>query len=129
MDKVIKMGKIEAIFFLMVIMVNKIVLNTPKVLLKSLSSGSWINIIYLTIIMVVLILVINHFYKKFHGQDILDISKFLGGKTLMTIVGIAYVLGFLFIVSNTLRLFSVSMKLIYFNNSPLLYIILFFIVR
>lgn len=82
----------------------------------------------ISIIAMIAILLIIKLFKKFEGQDLLDIASFLGGKYLMILIGILYLAFMLLSPALLIRDFSESLKIIYFKNSPILYIILFFII-
>ncbi len=123
-----KLENLEAIALIVLIMTNKIILNLPKTILTNVGTSAWINTIYISIITILVMLLVAGLLKKFPGYDMLDVSEYLGGKTLKSIMTILYIL--LFVVNAVLivRTFSESVKIVYFNNLPLLLIILFFII-
>lgn len=123
-----KIENLEAIALIVLIMTNKIILNLPKVILTSVGTSAWINAIYVSIITIFIILLIAKLFKNFPGYDILDISEYLGGKILKSIIAISYII--LFIINSVMivRSFSESIKIVYFNTLPLTTIILFFVV-
>ena len=128
MDNLKKVGKVEAIGLMVMIMINQIILNLGNVLILATGSSAWINIIYISILAVLFTLLICKLFQPFENADILDVSEFLGGKFLKIIIGIVYILFFLFLSALLLRYLTSSLKLIYFNNSPLVFLLLFFIV-
>ena len=79
-----KMGFVEAILFILVVITNKIILNLPKTIITGCGNSAWINVIYISILAVILTLIIVKLFKRFEGYDILDISNYLGGKPLKT---------------------------------------------
>ena len=79
-----KMGFVEAILFILVVITNKIILNLPKTIITGCGNSAWINVIYISIFAVILTLIIVKLFKRFEGYDILDISNYLGGKPLKT---------------------------------------------
>ena len=123
-----KLENLEAIALIVLIMTNKIILNLPKILITSMGTSAWINAIYISIITLLTVLVIIRLFKRFPGYDILDVSNYVGGNFLKTIVAISYI--FIFIVNAVLvvRSFSESIKIIYYQALPLVVIILFFVV-
>lgn len=121
-----KMGYIEAILFILVVITNKIILNLPKSIIIKSGSSSWINVIYITILGILLTLLIIKLFKKFEGYDIFDISNYLGGKPLKIFCGIGYLIIFIVVASLILRDFSETLKIIYYSNSPLIFLMLFF---
>ena len=128
MKTINKLGTIEAICFLLIIIVNQIIINLPKNLIINTGSSAWINIIYLAVIVVLISLLVCKMFKPFQGKDIVDIAEFLGGKPLKIFVGFSYILLFVLISGIFLRYFSETLKLIYFPNSPVYFISLFFII-
>ena len=67
-------------------------------------------------------------FQKFPNHDIIDISEFLGGKFLKVFTGIAYLIFFSFLFIMTIKYFSESFKLIYFQNIDIFFIILLFLI-
>lgn len=123
-----KLETLEAIGLISVVMINKIILNYPKVIIKDTESSAWITTILISIIVTLFAYFIATLFKRFPGQDILDVSNYLGKKHLKIPIGIAHILFLIAISSLVIRNFSESLKIIYFNNSPIIYLILFFII-
>lgn len=123
-----KIGFIEAIALISIVMTNKIILNTPKEIISSTGSASWLNALYVSIIAVLITWFIAYLFKKFQGKDILDICEFLGGNTLKTVMGIFYIFLLILVPMFVIKNFSETLQLIYFRTSPLIYIVLFFII-
>lgn len=72
-------------------------------------------------------MLLNHLFEKFPNSDIIDISEYLGKKTLKNIMGIAFIMLFFFAAFLTLSDFSNMIKTIYFGRSPIIFILLFFL--
>lgn len=123
-----KIGYIEAISIITLVIINKVILILPKEIISNTGSSAWLNTLYVSIIAVLLAWLISFLFKKFQGLDILDVSEFLGGNTLKTIIGILYVLLLLLVPIFVLRNFAETLKTIYFRTSPFIFILLFFIV-
>lgn len=122
-----KLRNFEAICLILIVMVNKLILNVPYYIADVVGTGGVINIIYIGIIGLILVLVLNRLFEKFPNSDIIDISEFFGGKVFKVIMGLIFI-SFFFLVSYiTLADFSNMIKTIYFGNSPLIFILLFFI--
>ncbi len=128
MDNVDRIGKIEAIALLITVIANNIIFNIPTVILNLSGTGSWLNIIYLGIISLIFIIIVCKLLKPFVQADLVDISDFLGGKILKTIIGIAYIFLFISFSGACLRYLVNSLHVIYFNDTPLLFLILLFII-
>ncbi|MCR5146628.1 MAG: spore germination protein [Clostridia bacterium] len=123
-----KIGYAEAIALITIVMINKIILNTPKDIIAKTGPSSCLNIIFISVIAIIMAILISKLFKKFPGYDILDISKFLGGKTLKFIIGSAYILLLIILTASIIKSLSETLRTIYFPTSPILYITLFFIV-
>lgn len=76
-----KLTKIEAIMFLLIIIINKIILNLPKEIIKSTGTGAIANIITNGAIVLIIVIFISYLYQKFQNEDIIDISEYLRWKT------------------------------------------------
>ena len=122
-----KITKIEAIFFILIVMVNRIILNLPFSIIEVTKSGSPINLIYIGIIGLFIVIIINKLLKKFPSSDIIDVSEYLGGNLLKIFISIVYI-AFLFLsLYITLVEFSNLLEIIYFKKSPKIFILMFFI--
>lgn len=123
-----KLGLFEAISFVLIVITNKIILNLPKNIIVKCGSSAWINVIFISIIALFFTMIIVKLFKNFEGYNILDISKYLGGNLFKNIFSIGYLLVFILIATIVLRDFSETLKIIYYSNSPLTFIMLFFII-
>ena len=128
MEKEQKLNNAQSIGLILIVIINQIILNLASYLISETSSSSWLNIIYITVLLVFFILLICKLFKPFSSCDLLDVSEFLGGNVLKVIIGILYILFFIFFCAISLRHISTSLKLIYFEDTPLVYIMLFFII-
>lgn len=123
-----KIGKIEAICLMLIIVINELIINVPNMIILDTKTGSTLNIIYVSILAVAFTYIICKLFKPFYGKDILDVSEYVGGRVLKIILGVLFILFFIFLSSINLRYFANSLKVIYFNTSPLVYILLFFLI-
>lgn len=127
MENKYELEKIEAISIIIIIMINKLILNIPYYIVNLVGSGAIVNIIYIGIIDFIFLLIIIKLLNPFQNQDILDISEFLGGKKLKNTIGIISICLFLLISFITLLNFSNVLHTIYFSNFPMIFILLIFI--
>ncbi|MBO5479414.1 MAG: GerAB/ArcD/ProY family transporter [Clostridia bacterium] len=123
-----KLGTIEGIAFIVIIILNHIVLNLPKSLIDQCGSSTCLNLIYITILVFIFLTIMLKLWKPFGNSDILDISEFLGGKVLKVILGFLFILYFITISGTLLRNFSEMLKLVYFERTTICIILLFFLV-
>lgn len=122
------LGKLESISIIIMVMINKLILNIPYYIVNLTGNGSIINIIYIGIIDFIFLLIILKLFKNFENSDIIDISEYLGGKSLKILVAIISVLLFLLVSFITLLDFSNVLHKIYFSQFQIIYILGFFII-
>ena len=123
-----KIGYVEAIALITIVMINKIILNTPKDIIAKTGPSSCLNVLYISAIAIAIVYLIAYLFKKFPGKDILDISEFLGGKPMKVVIGLAYILLLIMLTASIIKNLSETLRTIYFKTSPILFIALFFIV-
>lgn len=128
MDSLQKINKIEAIALIIMITINQIILNIPTNIISNIGSSAWITCILIGIIAIIFCIVICKLLKSFPSKDIVDVSEYLGGKILKTVIGISYIFLFLLLSGLFLRYLSNSVKQIYFEKSPLVFLLLLFLI-
>lgn len=127
MDSIQKIGKIEAASIIIMITINQIILNLPNTIIINTGSSAWINVIYISIIAIIFCFLMCKLFKPFPADDVIDISEYLGGKLLKNIMGILYILFFILTSGILLIYFANSLKLIYFENTPIVFLLLLFL--
>lgn len=128
MDAITKVGKLEAIALVCIVMTNQIILNMPKNIIDACGSSAWINVIFLSILIVIFGILVTKLFSPFMGKDLLDVSEYLGGKGLKFIIGIAYLSLFLIISGTILQYFVGTLKIIYYKNTPNFILLIVFLV-
>ena len=123
-----KLTSIEAIFLMVIVTINRIILNVPQKILSSCGSSSILNIFYVSIIAIIFTLIIVYLFKHFSNSDIIDVSEYVGGKILRIIIGLMIVIYLLLVVSASLRNFSEILYITYYNKTHVFYIIMSFII-
>ena len=123
-----KLQKIEAISIIVIIMLNKLILNVPYIVISTVGTGIIVNLIYIGIVDLLFSILLIKLFEKFQNADIIDISEYLGGKILKWIIGIISILLFIFVAFVTLVDFTNALQIVYFSNFSIIYIVLFFIV-
>jgi len=123
-----KLGTLESIFLILSALVPFVVTSLPRTLLNEQKSSVLLNIVYVTIIVLIISYLIYKFFKKFPGQDIIDVSNYLGGTVFKNIVGIIYILYFIISSSILLRNFCEGLRAVDFPYTDILYIALLFII-
>lgn len=128
MDAITKIGKLEAIALVCLVMTNQIILNMPKHIIDSCGSSAWINVIFLGIIILIFGILVCKLFDPFMGKDLLDVSEYLGGKPLKFIIGFAYLSLFLIIPGTILQYFAGTLKILYYNDTPNFVLLIIFLV-
>jgi len=123
-----KINKFPAIALILIVMINKILLNIPKEIIKQSQTGAPINIIFTCILAIILTIIISKLFKKFPEEDIIDISQFVGKKPLQIIIGLTFILLFSTIIVTVIYEFTNLLQVIYFPNTPVHLILLSFII-
>lgn len=123
-----KINNTSSVFLILTVILNHIVLNLPKNIISLTGSSSIINIMYFTLLAIGFICIISKLLKPFPRQDILDISYNLGGSFLKKIIGVIFIIYFIFTAGLFLRLFCENLKIIYFANTPIMYLLLIFLI-
>lgn len=123
-----KISTKESIALIITIIMNNVVLISTQIIQETCSSASLINSIYICLLMLVVTGILCLLYKKFRGLDILDISKFLGGKILMWIVGLIFFSYYLFKISILLRRIIDCLQIVYYPNTNIIYIVALFLI-
>ena len=102
------------------------VLVSSQIIASHCLSSSLINTGFISVIAVVLTFIICKLYKKFIGISFLDITEFLGGKTLKFLVGIAFFLYFVFTASIVLCKTVNCLQIVYYPMTHPNYTVLLF---
>ena len=102
------------------------VLVSSQIIASECLSASLINTGYISLIAVALTFVVCSLYKKFIGISFLDITEFLGGKFLKVIVGIAFLLYFIFTASIVLCKTVNCLQIVYYPMTHPNYTVLLF---
>lgn len=123
-----KIGSIEAIALIVVILLNHIILNLPKSFIDSCGSSSSLNVIFITILVFIFLYIVLKLFKHFSNCDIIDISEFLGGKFLKIVIGILFISYFIVICATQLRSFGEILKIVYFPKVAICFLISCFLV-
>lgn len=128
MENSYKVKNWEAICSIVILMINKLILNIPYYIVKLVGNGAIVNVIYIGIIDFFILLIIIKLIDNFQSLDLMDISDFLGGHTLRNVVGLMAIVLFYLVSFITLLDFCNVLHNIYFSNFSIIYILFFFII-
>ena len=123
-----KISTKEAIMLIISIIIAHTIVTLPATLLKNSKSGILVNIVYVSILALLFAFILYRLFKNFQSQDIFDISDYLGGSFLKNFIGIIFIIYFISSSGILLRNFAEGLKVIYFPNTNILFIILSFII-
>ena len=59
-----KIGAKEAILFILIVTINKIILNLPKSIIRSTSTGAIVNLILTGLIVIFFVLIVSCLFKN-----------------------------------------------------------------
>lgn len=117
----------EGIALIFVVMVNQVLLGTAKNIVITTASSAWLNTLFIILIGLALVFIITKLFKKFTNFDIIDISEYIGGKILKTIIGIISIVFFVFSAALILHHICDCLEIIYFSNINVLFLQLVFL--
>lgn len=123
-----KIGSIEGIFLVCIGILNHAILYLPQSIFNICGTSSILNIIYISLILFLFLFIFIKCYKYFYGQDILDISKYLGGNILKYTTGILFLVFYFILISIMARNFAEGINLAYFTHVNLKLILLSFFI-
>lgn len=126
--KINQVTLVEAIALILILTINRLCINIPQAILLSCGSSSILNAIYISLIVIILTFIIVKLFKNFPNSDIIDISEFLGGKVLKNIISIFLLIYIISISSLLFRDFVEIIHIIYYADTPIIYLMLFFII-
>ncbi len=121
-----KLENIEAIAFLSLISINGMILSTSQAIIRTCSSASLINVVFISILALIICLIFGVLSKNFIGNNLLEISNFLGGKILKKIIGALFIIYFTFRASLFLKRICDCLQTIYYPMTNELFIALLF---
>lgn len=122
-----KVGTIEGIFLICIGILNHAILYLPKSIFNVCGNASILNTIYISVILLIFLIIFIKLYKPFYGQDILDISKYLGGNILKVLTGLLFIAFYFIMTSIMLRNFAEGVNLAYFSQVNIKVVLCIFI--
>ncbi len=122
----IKIGNFEAACLLLNMLASKIILDFPRTVAEDAGSAGWLMVFLVSVAVFCIFFLISRLYKRFEGNDILDIGERALGETGKAIVGLLVIVQFMVIIPIVLRQFSEDIKVISLTVTPISGIILLF---
>ncbi len=127
MDNHYQIGKVEAIFIIVILSTSKLIANFSFYFVNTVGSGVIVNFIYIGIIDFAFMILLIYLQQKFQNSDIIDISEQVGGKLLKILCGLVCITVLILSAFITLKDFSSIIQKVYFSNFSIIYILMFFI--
>lgn len=118
----------EVVFALLNFFVIQIIMGYNQSIVKTAATASWLMMLYLAVISILIFALLAYLMRHFKQKDILDICTDTFGRVVGVIYGLTLVAGFVFQSASILRQVCDRFKIIAYENSPLWYIILFFMI-
>ncbi len=128
MSSNIRFGKVEAILMLITGMSIQLFLGLARRMTEAGGPAGWMIPLYTSILAVILFFFISKLYKNFEGKDIIDVAQIAGGSFGRILVGLIFIVDYIFILSIMLRIFGEDIKIFALNKSPLSFVIIFFVI-
>ena len=123
-----KLSIFETISIISIITISQIVLDFPEYLIAITGTGTLVNIVFLSIIVLIFCIIISKIFENFSNKDIIDISEIVGGNFFKFIIASIFII-FLFITAiSAISNFLYLIKNIYFQNTNELFILSIFII-
>ena len=122
-----KIGSLEAISLVIIVMISHIILSLPNEILTSTLSAAPLNVIYIASLVLIFYIIACKLFKPFHNKDILDVAEYVGGSIFRKIVSYIYIAHLIFISGILILSFADTIKTIYLQSMPTELICLVFI--
>jgi len=127
-NKKIIFGYWEGSSLLITMLATKAVLGFPRIAAQTAGPAAWMMSIYISLLALGVFYIFQRMYKPFNGKDILDIGQFAAGNAGRVLTGVIIICYLLYSVSSMLRQWGEQMKIMGFRDSPVSFIMLFYIV-
>lgn len=95
------------------------ILFLPSMIAREAKQDSWISIVAITLLGLLAALLITSLGKRYPRQSVIQYSRIILGKPLGTLVGLVFVLFFLYINSFVIREFSEFVLTLFLTKTPL----------
>ncbi len=123
-----RFGRIEAICILINLMSVQLFLGFPRRMANAGGTAGWMIPLYVLILSIILFSIISKLYNSFEGKDILDVAQIAGGTFGRILVGLVFLTNYFFIVPIILRTFGEDVKIFALVQSPISFVLVFFLI-
>lgn len=126
MNSNLKIGTWEAISAIGCISLIPILLTIPTYGVETFGSATFLHNVYSSVLTLLVLIVIFALYKNFSNMDIIDVSEYVGGKTLKIIFGLALIIYLFSLCILTFAEFTQNLQNVLFADAPQEYISILF---
>lgn len=124
----IRFGRFESILILGNLITVQIFLGYPRRMTELGATAGWMIPLYTFILAFILFFFISKLYSSFEGKDILEVAQIAGGSFGRILVGLIFFINYIFIIPVVLREFGEDVKVFSLTQSPISFVLIFFIV-
>jgi spore germination protein (amino acid permease) len=121
----ITFGGWEAIALIINAICARIFLNFPREMAEDAGAAGWLEVIYFSVLALVLFYLIARLYERLNRKDILDVAGLAAGETGRIISGLLFLGLILSVGVLILREYTEIMKVISLTDSPLGFVMMF----
>lgn len=121
-----KIGNFETACLLLNMISSKIILDFPRSVSEDAGTAGWLMVLLVSVVMILLFSLITKLYRKYAGQDLLDVGETAMGVFGRTLTGLLFLVQFLILVPVVMREFAEDIKVISLTSTPVSVILLLF---
>lgn len=126
-DKNITFGSFEIAAVFVNTICARSFLNYPRTLVESSGNAAWIEMIFITALVLLYFFITSKLYSKFPGKDLIDLGDYVGGTFGRLFSGISVIILLIAIGTLILREYGENMKVVALENSPISFVMMFFL--
>lgn len=128
MKKTISLDFKEIMTILINVISVKLFFTFPKRIIVNAGNAAWIQIIYVSLISILIFYFTTLAYKKCGNLSIIGLSEKLGGRPLKAVVGFFVSIALFLNLASTMRSFPEMVKMVLLPNTPIEIILIIFAV-
>ncbi len=110
------------------LIVVKMLFTYPRFMVMNSGNAAWIEMIYVSLVAILLYLLIDLLNRKTQSENIFELSEKVGGKALRIAVGIVLISILIINLSVNIRIFSECIRTVLLPNTPTTMVMLLFVV-
>ena len=103
-----KYNVIESSFLVIIVTITHLILNLPHALIQSQGSSVLINVVYISVLALLLFFLIRKLLSPFDGNNILYVAEYVGGSFFRSTLSYLYIFHFIITSGILLRSFAIN---------------------